>query len=123
MALPTYAGARAVIAAALTAGTSGWEIEASPKQKMTARTIALSIRGSDKMTHDRWLREIIVGVFVPGKNPAEALDAMEAVTPDIYTAMASIRAAINQVDPPLPITVAGDEYIAQFHLITIETTS
>ncbi|KAA3641182.1 MAG: hypothetical protein DWP92_01665 [Armatimonadetes bacterium] len=123
MSLPTYSGARSTLKTALSSAVSGWDIFEAPRLKMTTRTISMTIRGSDRRAANRWVRELIVGVFVPSKNIDEALDALESVTPDIYTAVTAVGGTTVQVDPPEAVTVAGDDYIAQFHLIELETTS
>lgn len=123
MSVPSYTAARSIIKAAIAGEVSGWDIFDTPREKMTTRTIALAPRGARLVAANRWLREIIAAVFVPAVNLEEAVTALESVTIDIHTAMRGPGARVVETESPVAVTVAGDDYLAQFHLIEIETST
>lgn len=121
--IPTYTAARATLATSISSSTTGWDVFDHPRAKMTARTIALAPRSSKLFARDRYWREIIVGCFVPTADLAEGIAALEAVAVDVMSAAGDVNGKLTESDAPIEITVAGDDYLAQFHLVEIETST
>lgn len=117
----TFATARSDLAAALEAAVgSTWAVYDHPTDALTDLSLAVSMRGSEKIGPGTWRRELVVGVFVRRDAIAAGFDELDSVVPAI-AALELDGFTCREHTEPRPVSLAESEYIAVFMPATLET--
>lgn len=122
MSLATYATSRTVIASALDAALTDWEVHDHPPDAITHQTIALAPQLSQRANTGRWRRDITVACFVARSPVATALSALDSAVPTVVQTLFGIDGVIvDEVMEPRAVTIADVDYLTQLIPIVIET--
>lgn len=122
-----YETALTVVAQALidSGNLDTWTIYDHPTSSLDDFSIALAPMSAERFQRDTWRRVVLVGVFVPWTPVETSVRTLDTLTPILSATLEDIDdvSLTGEVEGPVPVNVAGSKYLAQFHPITIETTT